>query len=94
MKEIIYLRDQRWNEEYQIKRVLRSLKDLMSLRDLVDTDSFDPLIYFVLSMFPIEDTSMKDGDVTEEYRTFLDDFMDYSIQELFDKLTLKRSGEQ
>ena len=91
--ELIRMRDPRWNEEYQIKRVLLSIRELLKLQDLVYSDTFDPLIYFVLSLFPIEDISVKDGNVTEEYEDFLEAIPGYTLQEFYDKVMMKGGGE-
>ena len=92
MEGKIRLRDPRWEEEHKTKRMLRSLQDLMNLQDLVDTDTFNPLIYFVLSLFPIEETATVNGNVTEKYMDFLEDMAGYSIQELYDAV-MKGGGE-
>lgn len=89
----IWLRDKKWLEWNWMKMMLMSLQDLQQLQYLLETDTFDHLIYFVLSLFPIEETAMENGNVTDEYEYFVDHFTEYTTSELYDKL-MKGSEEE
>lgn len=82
----IRLRDPRWAEESEIRRLLKGIQKLAQLRELLHSGDLYVIEDFVMSLFPIEETAVENGEVTQEYVDFQKGIKDYSIDEFYEKV--------
>lgn len=88
----IRCRNDMYQQEGKLKKVLKSLQIAWMLRELLEFDKLDPLIYFALAQLPIEEIATDNsGDVSESYGKFLEGMLKYSIDEFYD-IAVKLKG--
>lgn len=85
MDGIIRNRNERWEKESDLKRVLYDIQNLIKTRKIMGAyDIFDDLIYFALDQLPVSEGYLKDGEVTEAWTDFEDSIPDLEIDEFYD----------
>ena len=83
---IIKNRYHRWESESGIRAVLYAIQTAIRLRDLLNTDELDNLIYFALAQFPAEEYSDDGyGDTAPEYEAYQEGIPDYTIDEFYER---------